>query len=70
MITCHVRYIIDPHQINAFERYSRSWISVATRMGGGSITATSYRLKEQITSRIASLASPALPTTNSIGKKP
>lgn len=34
MITCHVRYIIDPHQINAFERYSRSWIPLVTRMGG------------------------------------
>lgn len=34
MITCHVRYIIDPYQINAFERYSRSWIAVVTRMGG------------------------------------
>ena len=34
MITCHVRYIIDPYQINAFERYSRSWISVVNRMGG------------------------------------
>lgn len=34
MITCHVRYIIDPYQIDAFERYSRSWIPVVTRMGG------------------------------------
>ena len=34
MITCHVRYIIDPYQINAFEHYSRAWISVVTRMGG------------------------------------
>ncbi len=34
MITCQVRYIIDPYQINAFERYSRSWISVVTRLGG------------------------------------
>lgn len=34
MITCHVRYIIDPYQIDAFERYSRSWIAVVTRLGG------------------------------------
>jgi len=34
MITCHVRYIIDPYQIDAFERYSRSWITVVTCMGG------------------------------------
>ncbi|TWI55723.1 NIPSNAP protein [Pseudomonas duriflava] len=34
MITCHVRYIIDPYQIDAFERYSRSWIAAVTRLGG------------------------------------
>lgn len=34
MITCHVRYIIDPYQIDAFERYSRSWIAVVARLGG------------------------------------
>jgi hypothetical protein len=34
MITCHVHYIIDPYQIDAFERYSRSWIAVVTRLGG------------------------------------
>ncbi len=34
MITCHVRYVIDPYQIPAFESYSRQWIEVVTRMGG------------------------------------
>ncbi|WP_339101721.1 NIPSNAP family protein [Pseudomonas sp. G166] len=34
MITCHVRYVIDPYQIPAFESYSRHWIRVVTRMGG------------------------------------
>lgn len=34
MITCHVRYVIDPYQIPAFENYSRQWIEVVTRMGG------------------------------------
>ncbi|WP_024619006.1 NIPSNAP family protein [Pseudomonas kilonensis] len=34
MITCHVRYVIDPYQIPAFERYSRQWIEVVNRMGG------------------------------------
>ncbi|MBK5302178.1 NIPSNAP family protein [Erwinia sp. TH29] len=34
MITCHVRYVIDPYQIPAFESYSRHWIRVVNRMGG------------------------------------
>ncbi|UZE84322.1 NIPSNAP family protein [Pseudomonas viciae] len=34
MITCHVRYVIDPYQVPAFESYSRRWIEVVTRMGG------------------------------------
>jgi len=34
MITCHVKYVIDPYQIAAFERYSRQWIGIVTRLGG------------------------------------
>ncbi|MBA1202151.1 NIPSNAP family protein [Pseudomonas capeferrum] len=34
MITCHVRYVIDPYQILAFENYSRHWIRIVTRLGG------------------------------------
>lgn len=34
MVTCHVRYIIDPYQVSAFERYSRAWISIVERLGG------------------------------------
>jgi hypothetical protein len=34
VITCHVRYAIDPYQLPAFESYSRQWIGVVTRMGG------------------------------------
>lgn len=34
MITCHVRYVIDPYKIPAFESYSRHWIRVVTRLGG------------------------------------
>ncbi|ROM79046.1 NIPSNAP family protein [Pseudomonas brassicacearum] len=34
MITCHVKYVIDPYQVSAFERYSRQWIGVVTRLGG------------------------------------
>tara|TARA_Y100000780_G_scaffold89958_1_gene81650 strand:- start:888 stop:1193 length:306 start_codon:yes stop_codon:yes gene_type:complete len=34
MITCHVKYVIDPYQLAAFERYSRQWIGIVSRMGG------------------------------------
>ncbi|MBI6927050.1 NIPSNAP family protein [Pseudomonas putida] len=34
MVTCHVRYVIDPYQLPAFEAYSRHWIALVERMGG------------------------------------
>lgn len=34
MITCHVKYLIDPYQISAFEAYSKLWIKIVKRMGG------------------------------------
>lgn len=69
MITCHVRYVIDPYQISAFESYSRQWIEVVTRMGE-SITATFYPPKAPTISPTACSASPAWPTTKTIEGKP
>ena len=34
MITCHLKYIIDPYQIPAFEAYGKLWIGLVNRMGG------------------------------------
>lgn len=34
MITCHLRYEIDPQQIAAFERYVTGWIPIVNRLGG------------------------------------
>ncbi len=34
MITCHIRYEIDPEQIDAFERFARRWIELVNRSGG------------------------------------
>ncbi|MFJ4348692.1 NIPSNAP family protein [Pseudomonas sp. NPDC089401] len=34
MITCHLKYVIDPYQLDAFERYSKAWIAIVNRMGG------------------------------------
>jgi antibiotic biosynthesis monooxygenase (ABM) superfamily enzyme len=34
MISCYVRYTIDPDQVDAFEAYARAWISLVNSMGG------------------------------------
>ena len=34
MITCHLRYTIDPTKVADFERYARAWIPIVNRMGG------------------------------------
>ena len=34
MITCHLRYEIDPTQVDAFEEYVTGWIPIVTRFGG------------------------------------
>ncbi len=34
MITCHLRYEIDPDEIEAFERFARRWMELVARHGG------------------------------------
>jgi hypothetical protein len=34
MITCYVRYIIDPAKLADFEAYGRMWMPLVARMGG------------------------------------
>ncbi|MBC3413302.1 MULTISPECIES: NIPSNAP family protein [Pseudomonas] len=34
MVTCHLKYILDPYQIPAFEAYAKLWIPIVNRMGG------------------------------------
>jgi hypothetical protein len=34
VITCHVRYEIDPGRIDAFERFARRWMDLVSRHGG------------------------------------
>ena len=34
MITCHLRYEIDPDQIDAFERFAKAWMELVNRHGG------------------------------------
>ena len=34
MITCYLRYIIDPYKLVEFENYSRRWIPLVEKFGG------------------------------------
>ena len=34
MITCYVRYFINPNNVEEFERYARIWISLIEKYGG------------------------------------
>jgi hypothetical protein len=34
MITCHVRYEIDPDKIEDFERFAHAWMKIVNRSGG------------------------------------
>lgn len=34
MITCHLRYVIDPTQLKTFEHYGKLWIALVNRLGG------------------------------------
>ena len=34
MITCVVHYVIDPAELDAFERFARRWMELVARHGG------------------------------------
>lgn len=34
MITCHLKYVIDPYKIEAFEVYAKLWIPLVNKFGG------------------------------------
>ncbi|HEX7802873.1 MAG TPA: NIPSNAP family protein [Pseudoxanthomonas sp.] len=34
MITCCLRYIIDPYKLSEFERYGKVWIPLVEKFGG------------------------------------
>ncbi|PRD13595.1 NIPSNAP family protein [Pantoea coffeiphila] len=34
MITCYVKYVIDPYQVREFECYALKWIGIVEEMGG------------------------------------
>lgn len=34
LITCVIRYVIDPHKLEDFERYARRWMALIDAFGG------------------------------------
>ncbi len=34
MITCYLRYAIDPYKVREFEHYARLWMPLVERLGG------------------------------------
>lgn len=34
MITCYLRYVIDPYKLKEFEHYSKLWIPLIEKFGG------------------------------------
>jgi hypothetical protein len=34
MITCYLRYVIDPYKLAEFEHYAKLWIPMVNRLGG------------------------------------
>lgn len=49
-ITCHIRYVINPFQRDAFEAYARNWLPIIPACGGDLI---GYFLPHEGTSNIA-----------------
>jgi len=34
MITCYLRYVIDPYKLEEFEKYAKMWIPLVNKFGG------------------------------------
>lgn len=34
MITCQVRYVLDPYKVKEFEHYAKLWIPLVEKLGG------------------------------------
>jgi len=50
MVTCHIRYVIDPYKLAEFEAYARMWIPLVAKFGG---THHGYFLPSEGASNIA-----------------
>jgi len=34
MVTCYLRYVIDPYKVVEFENYAKMWIPLVNKLGG------------------------------------
>ena len=34
MVTCYLRYVIDPYKVSEFEKYAKMWIPLVNKLGG------------------------------------
>lgn len=34
MVTCYLRYVIDPYKVAEFETYAKMWMTIVNRFGG------------------------------------
>lgn len=34
MVTCYLRYVIDPYKLDQFEKYGKMWIPLVEKFGG------------------------------------
>ena len=50
MITCCIKYTLDPFRIADFEEYARRWLSIIPRCGGGLL---GYWLPNEGTNNVA-----------------
>ena len=49
-VVCHIRYVIDPFQRDAFETYARKWLTIIPACGGDCI---GYFMPHEGTNNIA-----------------
>ena len=50
MVTCYLKYVIDPYKLAEFEKYSKMWIPLVNKLGG---THHGYFLPHEGASNIA-----------------
>lgn len=69
MVTCHLKYLIDPYQVPAFEAYGKLWIDLVNRMGG---THHGYFLPSEGANNVAYalFSFPAWRRTSNTAKRP
>ncbi len=34
MVTCYLKYVIDPYKLDEFEEYAKMWIPLVNKLGG------------------------------------